>query len=196
VITVEGLEELLKCFQIPIVHYGSGKAKKVEDLLNEIIVGDCKLIISKADIYREVLVIRAWINYKGLILKEYKQVFSDGSIRERDYFHISEKIQIGEKFEDALKRAVAQELKITSQLNYETRGALDTEVVDSPSYPGLQSKYIFSDWVVFLTDEQYREEGYVEEEKNTGLKTYFEWVSVDSSISKELKCKLFNLVDI
>ena len=192
---VKKLMKLLSWFNIPVDKFGKGEAKSVQNLLDEINNGDCRLIISRDGIYREVFVIRAYINYKGLILKEDKQVFDDGRIRERNYFHISEKIRVDEKFEEALKRAVKKELGIESKLNWENRSVGEKEDMDSLSYPMLTTRYLFFDRLIFFTDEQYKEEGYTEYKKSTGITTHFKWFSVDSSISKELKCKLFNLIE-
>lgn len=197
-ITVKRLEDLLKWFNKPVNSYGKGKAKRIDDLFEEINNGDCELIISGDHIYRRVNMIRAWVNYKGLILKETKQLFRDKRRRRnRGYFHVSEKICLEDKGDStaALKRALAKELKITSELNQENLGGC-SEIKDSTSYPGIKTEYIFFDKIVFLTKEQYKEKGYVEYEESTGITTYFKWFKVDSSISPELKCKLFNLVDL
>lgn len=167
---------ILRFFGVKTHHFGKGKAKKLSDLLREIKTGDCELITSKSKLHRTVYVVRAGIFYKNLILKEVKQVFSDNrEDRIRGYLWVSEKKSIREKNETALKRAVKEELGIHSDLDFSY--ILTTkEIKESPSYPGLPTVYNFLDYKVVLTDEQFEKDGYIEDEGNTGLITFFEWV--------------------
>lgn len=174
--TFINLISLLELFDIPVEQFGTGKAKRIEDLFNEIKNGDCELIISKDGICRKVSVVRAWVTRDDQILIEDYQLFNDGQKRERNLDHLSEKIHSGEDPATALERAFAEELDIHSSIIH-MGGDTETETNDSPSYPGLKSTYIFHDFNVTLTKEQYKEEGYIEEEENTGIKTYFKWIS-------------------
>lgn len=175
-ITVLGLEKLLKEFQIPIIHFGTGKAKKISDLLEEINNGDCEFVISQKGLCRKVSVVRIKILYKDFILIEDRQVFKDGRERKRELSHLGEKIHCDEEVKTALKRACAEELGIESSLDYISCG-VEKETRYSSSYPGLKSEYLLYDFTVTLKDEQFNKEGYVEkDEKGTGLTTYFKWV--------------------
>lgn len=169
---IKELIELLSCFNISVDRFGKGKAKRLEDLLNELKNGDCELMISKNGIYRKTSVIRAQAVYGNLTLQETHQVFDGGRRRSRGNFHISQKIHIDEDVQDALKRAFAQELGIKSTLDLLAENNPKTEVVDSPSYSPLPTKFFFYDFTATLTKEQ----GYVEFEEDTGITTYFKWI--------------------
>lgn len=167
---------VLLFFGVQTYRFGKGKAKKLRDLLREIKTGDCELVIYGPQMYRTVCAVRASIKYKDKILKEVKQVFSDSRAdRVRGFLYISEKKSPKEGKEVSLRRAVIEELGIHSDINFSfTRER--TETRESPSYPGLKSIYTFIDFDVVLTDEQFKEDGYIEKEGSTGLTTYFEWV--------------------
>lgn len=175
-LTASMLWGLFVDFDIPICSYGEGKAKRLEDLFNEVNDGDCELIISKDAIYRKVSVIKAKILFQNLILKEVKQVFSDErKDRERGFLCVSEKIICGENKEKALKRAIVEELNITSDINFLIKEE-EEETKESSSYPGLKTIYTFINFEVALTDEQFKKDGYVELNKSTGITTHFKWV--------------------
>ncbi len=188
---VNNLAKLLDSFNIPIEKFGKGEAKTMQNLLDETSNGDCRLVISKKGIHREVSIMRVHVIYyknnKSLILKESKQVFDDGRGRKRNLLHISEKFSIEEEFEKVAERAVAEELGIESKIKQETRDSLSLDTLDTISYPGLERKPIFSDRIVFLTYDQFKEDGYTEYNKKTGITTYFVWISLDD----ETKNKLF-----
>lgn len=175
-LTADLLWRLLISFDIPVSSYGKGKAKRLEDLFNEVNDGDCELIISKSGIHRRTSVIRVKVTYNDLVLREEKQVYSDDrEDRKRGFLWVSEKTSSLEDKEIALKRTITEELGIKDDVISVYKGE-EKEIKDSPSYPGLPTEYIFINFEGSLKAHQFNEDGYIEKEGNTGLTTYFKWV--------------------
>ncbi len=172
---------LLSC-GVPIEEWGKGDAKRVADLAREIEQGECFLFQQGTSLTRMCRVIRINISYrskdgKALVLVEDHQVFNaDGRVRtRRDKGFVGslwEKIKYGEDPLRAAERCVKEELGMDiSSLAPVVAKVEETKA--SSSYPGLPTKYTFSDFEIAVPDELYKQEGYVE--KGKILTSYFVW---------------------
>lgn len=172
------LEKKLEDAGIDTSVWGKGSAKTIEHLQNEIDKGEATLIEVDNELLRKVIVGNADIFYdapdnKKYKLKEEKQIFKDGRVRERDSGGaVSEKMKINEDPTDAMKRGIEEELQIKGDINIKKLGN-NEKIITSPSYPGLKTQYTTHSFEVFLKEEQFNPDGYVEnqEDKNT----YFIW---------------------
>lgn len=182
-ITIDTLSNQLTKASIDTSTWGTGQTKTVAHLHEEIQSGETILTPGENDkLLREVIVGNADIFYqspngKKYRLKEDKQVFKDGRERRRNLGHaVSEKMKADEEPIVAMIRGIQEELGINSELKLVKLG---TEILQepSPSYPGLESNYVFHTFEVTLTDEQFNPAGYVEEQ--TDKSTYFVWEEVD-----------------
>jgi len=169
---------------LPVKLYGQGEAKTIEHLLEEIESGEC-LIQWQA--YHPVRVINVVVaNVFTLDAKQYlieeKQVFSDGRVRQRQEKDgspkrgISEKMQPKEVSQDAVLRAVEEELGIDPDYVRTACLGMNAEESESPSYPGLLTRYVRHKYDVFIEPEAYKAEGYVEVQDDKT--TYFVWRKV------------------
>lgn len=173
---------LIEC--LPIAQYGQGQAKTVEHLLKEIQSGECQIEWQDNRPIRVINVLVADVfslDGKQYLVEE-KQVFADGRVRDRKEKNgspkrgISEKMQPGEVSQDAVFRAVEEELGLEDDGWGAIRTAClgqEIEEEESPSYPGLLTRYIKHKWQVFLSPELVKPEGYVEIQSDKS--TYFVW---------------------
>lgn len=181
-ITCEELQEKLLSAGIDTSQWGTGKAKTLEHLLKEVSEGEAELVktpegalvrrttVGKADIY--------FIDTDGTVyrLKEDRQVFKDGRERKRNLDSaVSEKLKVGEDHADAVTRGIQEELGIEGEKQVEDQG-ITTEQGESPSYPGLGTEYVLHRFKVTIGGEQYKSEGYQEDQPDKT--TFFVWEKV------------------
>lgn len=176
------LEDLLSANSIDISQYGQGKAKTLENLLQEIKDGETVLVKEGHVLVREVnvLSIDVFCRYDGkqYRLKEDRQEFTDGreARRRSDYLTdgaVSEKILPGEDLIDAVRRALAEELQVSSFQFLKNPSKTGVKERTSPSYPDLLSRYANYSSCVELHRNEFKHEGYVEEQDDKV--TYFLW---------------------
>jgi len=177
--TIQGLQLQLEKAGIDLPQWGKGAAKTVAHLQQEIKAGETILSADeRGKLLRTVTVVGANIFYhspdgKTFRLREERQVFADGRERRRNLGHsVSEKMKPDENPRDAMLRGIREELGITGEIEL-TEAGTDEQLLLSPSYPGLQSRYIRHDFDVVLNDEQFRPEGYIEEQLDK--RTCFVW---------------------
>lgn len=156
---------------LPVSEYGTGKAKSFQHLLKEIENGEAIIKWQDGNPVRVLKVARLWVRSELGLLKESRQVFSGGRVRERSLASsLSEKFDPKESPIQACKRALLEELGIRGGCKITPRGdSLEEDY--SPSYPELLSRYEFHDFDVFVQDP---DSSYQEE--SGGKTTYFEWV--------------------
>lgn len=138
----EQLEALLVSEGIDLSEWGVGKAKTTRDLWNEITEGVS--VIETGPICRTVPVVQVLIRKDGYILIEAEQRLKDGRLRRRNILP-SEKIRPGEDLEAAAIRCLLEEVGVDRQ-DVEIIEAPSRQVdeeTESPSYPGLNTKYSF-----------------------------------------------------
>lgn len=160
--------------------YGKGSAKSWQALVQEVESEECKILwednipIRQVSVLRiEVIAARECSNYSGMRLHEAYQEFIDGRRRERNLPGLSEKIKPDESINEAVIRAVHEELDIdTSLVSIQLNPCQETEEKYSPSYPGLLTRYSFRDATAILSVETVRPQ-YVEVQEDK--KTVFEW---------------------
>lgn len=172
---------LLEKHKIPYKDWGQGKAKTLEHLNKEINDGETILREEDGKLYRELFVTAATIRYrengKTYQLVEEKQVFTDGRTRERKLANsLSEKIKPDEDPDTAIIRGIEEELGIQGHLNAVPREN-NQSVEESPSFPGLLTRYNVNVYDVDISSDQYNPDGFQEEQ--TDKTTYFVWKEVD-----------------
>ena len=178
----ENLRKQLESAGIDTSIWGTGQAKTLTHLQNEIQDGETVLITDQTGkIIRQVLVGVAIIYYdspdgKKYQLREDKQIFKDGRQRKRNLKEaVSEKMKPNENPTEAMSRGISEELGISSKINL-TKLGVDEKTFTSPSYPGLVSKYVYHRFQVMLDDEQFNPKGYIENQSDKS--TYFIWKAI------------------
>lgn len=181
--SVESLGEILEKNNIDTSLFGKNNAKRIEDLFDEIKNKETELIKEGDSVFRKIKALSISVNYKkgerDFVLTEDRQVFSDGRERKRSPMSsLSEKIKSGENIEEEINRALSEELGIKNK--YEAVFIEEVkEKKESRSYPGILTQYSFLKYKIYLEDEDFKEEGYIENEASTGLTTYFVWKEVN-----------------
>jgi ADP-ribose pyrophosphatase YjhB (NUDIX family) len=136
------LREWLVARGIDISKWGTGAAKTVDDLWNE---------IQREEIYlqddpplRIVNAVQVIVRRESSMLVELKQEFEDGRVRFRNH-PPAEKMKPSEHCEDAAIRCLQEELGVERSAIEIDKGTdrQAREVKESPSYPGLNTQYTF-----------------------------------------------------
>lgn len=172
------LRAFLEENDVPFDQWGKGEAKTFDNLLAEIVSGEatlkkrggipCRSItISALDVYHDD-------GARLLLLREDKQLFSDGRSRIRKLDRsIGEKQKRGETPLQAARRALVEELGITETLPLFAKPPVTKGPLPSLSFPGLFTFYTMHVFDVFLPPHLYRADGYVERQKEKV--SYFVW---------------------
>jgi hypothetical protein len=178
---IAALRNRLEQAGISTAEWGRGEAKTLANLAQELRTGDSALVEDNNTLVRTVSVVDADVFYEapdGLYkLIEQKQVFVDGRERVRKKeSSVSEKMLPGDDPTKEMDRGLREELGITGELNMRYEGESGTTKL-SPSYPGLTSRYVNYKFTVFLSDEQFKADGYIEVQPEKS--THFIWKRVD-----------------
>lgn len=171
------LQETLLRRVLPLEQYGrktdGGRSKSFEALMSEIREKECYIQWEGDRPLRWVNVAEVHVTaHDGRQLRELKQVFRDGTVRERGFDWCAEKIKVSEAPLSAAVRCMAEELglKIDRRRFYPRE---KQEVVKaSDSYPGLPSRYVIHSFGLVLKPKEWREQ-YIEEQADK--RTYFGW---------------------
>lgn len=165
---------------VPVDAYGKDTAKTLEHLFKEVISGSCVLTKENGEIVRKVRSADIIVFYKSkdglLMLKEDKQVFTDGRVRKRDLpCSISEKLEAGEDPLAAVVRAFDEELGITDEISVVP---INVECIqmESPSYSGIKTSYELHYFQAHLPVSVYNPDGYTETQQDKT--TFFVWEQV------------------
>lgn len=178
---LENLKMILGRYGIHVGNFGKGSAKKLEDLLEEVLAGETLLVEHKKELLRLVRVAGVNVFYNDgqneYQLVEDRQEFTDGRTRKRKDvgFSVSEKMLPNEKPEDAVKRAIVEELGILDRVDLMGKGKTE-EFLESPSYPSLKSKYVRYGFEARLKPNQFNPDGYIQQQSTKT--TYFVWRQV------------------
>lgn len=126
---------------IDFSQWGTGPAKTVENLWDEIINGETYLQDNPP--LRIIQVVQVFIRRGNLILIEAEQEFGHGGTRSRN-LPPSEKIKPGETYLEAAIRCLQEELGAVPQdITVDPSTYRQTQTIkDSPSYPGLATEYV------------------------------------------------------
>lgn len=177
------VKELLLKYNIPIQTWGQGNAKTLADLEKEIAEKESALEEDNGRLFRRTtnLYVDIYcfhpITFETLKLREDRQEFKDGRIRRRRMKgSLAEKMKPGEERDDAVYRAIKEELGIPSegvvQFIINTWKSWEEEI-DSPAFPGLTAKFECYKVNVEISPVFFNEEGYKEVQKDKT--TYFVW---------------------
>ena len=176
------LKSQLEAYGVDTTVWGTGGYKTIDHLVKEI--EDQEVILDfneDGELTRISEVVAAMIlcihDDKMYRLKEEKQVFIDGRERVRPSAgqSVFEKMKLGEKPDEAILRGIAEELSIAGEiiLNYIEKVE---NIADSKSYPGLITKSTTHFFEVELTAEQFKSQGYIEEQADKI--TFFVWEQI------------------
>jgi hypothetical protein len=181
--TVEELTNKLKEYSIPVEEWGTGEAKNVEHLLDEIRGEECNVEDRGGYLIRSIEFVGVRIYHKDKdnvtwVLKEDKQEFKDGRVRRRNMpSSVSEKMKFGEDPLISAIRGIKEELGI----NVEGHQLIKMRDLfyngGSQSYPGLRTRYKGHQFTCFFNDDQFDENGYIEVQKDKS--TFFKWFKKD-----------------
>ncbi len=178
--TLAALEHLLAEHEVSVAAWGTGEAKTVEDLLVEVKSGESRLL-TDADgfLWRNVSVVGVDVFFidprQGMLhLFEAEQRFRSGRRRARQLrTSIAEKQLPGESPPTAARRAIEEELGLsTAGLMLIEKGS---EVIeeDSSSFPGLHSRRSLTYFECALSSRLFDPDGY--EEHQADKTTSFAW---------------------
>lgn len=182
--TVEELTNKLKEYSVPVEEWGTGEAKNVEHLLDEIRAEECGIEDKGGFLIRSIEFVGVRIYHKDKdnvtwVLKEDKQEFKDGRVRRRNMpSSVSEKMKFGEDPYISSIRGIEEELNVKIEISQLKKIRPIYYNGGSQSYPGLKSKYVGHQFTCYLTDEQFVKNGYVEVQKDKS--TFFKWVKRDN----------------
>jgi hypothetical protein len=179
--SVEALGGLLQAYSIPIELWGQGRAKTVGHLFKELAEGDTELVTLGRELLRQVAFVNidVYAEFDGALhrSREDRQVFDEGLPTERTRTRemvgaVKEKLHKAEKPDKVIERAVQEELQVRGRVAYKKLREEDLDE-ESPSYPGLRSKYKAHYFRADLKGDQIDREGY--KEVQTDKTTYFVW---------------------
>lgn len=169
------LEKLLNDNGIETAKWGLGKSKSIFALYREILEGETKLSFIDGVLTRELHVVGIVVTCGDYLLKEEKQVFTDGRARYRELTSsCTEKMIEGETPKEAAVRCLKEEIGIDVHETELTAKVSHTTEDISSSYPGLKSIYYRNPFSYEMKPELFKEEGY--QEFQDDKTTYFIWV--------------------
>lgn len=170
------ISRLLKEFSIDPEMWGKGKAKTLDHLVKEIVIGETTLDVTPdGNLVRVVHLSSVDLTYKDLKLVEEMQIFEDGRVRIRQLSAtVTEKIMPGENPKEAALRGIQEELDIKNKMKLKKRNYYEREL-DSPSYPGLRSLYKIQTFSSTIPQNAFLPEGYIEQNDQDGITAYFVW---------------------
>lgn len=181
-ITIDELLALMQRAQLPIETYGTGSAKTLLHLLKEINDGESLITVDPSGkLHRQVNAVALNVFHtdkQGLVwkLKETRQVFKSGRVRERQLeSSIGEKLKPGEEMQAAAERALREELGILQIESLRFLGST-TDTWPAVSYPGLSTTYGTHRYDSVIGAESFSADGYVEVQEDKT--NYYTWEQV------------------
>lgn len=142
--SVTELETVLRRSAVDVSSWGKGSAKTPADLWHELHGGES--VLELYPLLRSVRAVQVLIRRGKLVLIEVNQTLRDGRIRVRNRLP-SERMLRDETPYAAARRCVLEELPVAHPDRIriaEQRVRVRSELIDSPSYPGLKTLYKFS----------------------------------------------------
>lgn len=170
--SAELLRRALELHGVPVGLYGTGAAKSVDDLYQELAEGECTLWEEGGVIERRLRVLALDIFRDGRKLVEKKQIFlKDGRERSRALMSsTAEKMLSDETAAEAIARIANEEMPFLRGLPFELL-PVQTEVKESQSYPGITARYEYVWARVTLASSQQSDVMVVEKDKLV----YYNW---------------------
>lgn len=177
------LEVLLTTYGVDFSSWGTGNAKTLQHLLDEINNGEAEIIDEFGYLIRRIRALDITVTHtnsdgQSLVLLEDRQEFTDGRVRRRDIgAGVKEKLSRNEYADSrSVMRALQEELGITLYLPDGLVPRVEVKDREPSSYPGLRGRYMIYFFEIDLPDECYNPDGYVEHQPDKS--TYFVWQSV------------------
>jgi hypothetical protein len=138
--SIQQLEIWLTSKGIDTSQWGTGAAKSLQDLWNEIASGDAYLEDNPPQ--RVLNIVDVVVHCGNRVLVEHEQQLSDGRTRYRG-LPLSEKMKPGESPVEAAIRGLNEELQVRSSDVKVLNASLQPQPIhrESRSFPGLQTKY-------------------------------------------------------
>jgi hypothetical protein len=169
IISITSLADLNKCLIINNINlslWGTGNAKSIMHLYEELINGECRL--NEKPFIRVLPIVQVLIFQNGKLLVETEQELFDNRIRKRN-LPPSEKMKPEEDWITATIRCIEEELSISQErIKFVTETCLPViRQRNSQSYPGLLSQYhIYR--VEVLIDSLPHDNFWTDEKKGSG----------------------------
>lgn len=178
--SLDHLRSILSDNQIDYSHWGENTTKPTEKLWEEIELDETRIRLEEGEIFRVVSVANIFVKYKSadgecLQLWEDRQESADGSTRSRNNPFLAEKGSPTEGELEWAARGLKEEIGLTIPTSriQKIGNKINPDDNIKTSFPGLKSKYHIFEFEVLLTEDEFKQEGYVEEQKDK--KTYFVW---------------------
>ncbi len=173
----QGLQRLLCSFGIDTTSWGCGDARTIDQLFNEISLGESFLRVSDSGRLERVLrVIKMIIEdpRRGILLEDYR-ILPDGKRREVQRSP-SGKMASHESPVEALIREMNEELSL-GEKDFRLGFIESVRVEEKPSkaYPNLSSIYELYPAHLTLAPHVNLEDGYSTIDKEDGKKIFFRW---------------------
>jgi hypothetical protein len=149
------LESFLASQGIAVTQWSNDLGNKtLADLQLELDLGECQLERCGDGWVRSVQVVGVWVyvrlGEKLFTIMEDQQVFFTGAVRRRELKQLTEKMHRGEDPKAAARRLLREELGLDYLGEMVDRGQ-ESRVLESKSYPGLNSRYAIFNYQVLLT---------------------------------------------
>lgn len=184
-ITLDQLLNRLSDGKVPIGEYGKGNAKTINHLLAEVNEGEAVVTIdSHGAVYRELNVLCVDVlcelsNGNVYHLREDRQEFKDGRTKKRQIdSSIGEKLKPSESAEDAVQRALSEELGVNEYQSLYSAGYSERTFIPD-AFPGIESTYKMHRYVSFIPETGFIPEGYVEYQADKT--NYYVWERINNS---------------
>jgi hypothetical protein len=159
--SVNDLYLSLKLWGVPVDQYGTGDAKTVDQLYDEIQSGETKLLYDDGVLIRYFRGVIVYVYYGAYKLHEDRQEFSDGRVRRRGFDFLAEKLSGDEVEYFAVHRCLEEEIGVTDVKPLFKYAELRANA-DAMSYPGIPTLSELSYFDAILPTESFVREGYVE----------------------------------
>ena len=178
--STEVLKQKLSDYGILWQKWGTGPTKTLEHLVHEITEGETSLVEKEGELLRQVGVVTIEVTYhdNGNIYKliEYRQEFVDGRTRHRKLkSSICEKLKPNETPDQTVKFCLKEELGLEIDKKLKPIKT-EEDIEDSPSYPGLKTRYLLHRFAIDLPMDKYSSSGYTE--KQPDKTPYYAWQKV------------------
>ena len=149
---IEALRNIL-----PLTKYGTGLARSFEHLIKEIELGESNILFdNQGRPLRQINVSLINVTYLNKKLVETKQITSQGVINNRRYEYVSEKAFQDEPALVCAVRGLREELDLIISPERLVYREERQEERMGPSYPGLKTRYNFSEYSLTLKKEEYQ----------------------------------------
>lgn len=167
------LTGFLEDYGVPVHEFGTGKAKTLEQLLEEVNSGETRLLHDDTVLIRYFLSSIVEVYHEEYKLHEDRQEFTDGRVRRRGFDFLAEKMSAEDDSpDDAALRCMKEEMDIHDIVPVYNRHNPMLNA-DSMSYPGILTIADLFYYTVELPDKYYNADGYVEEQSSKT--NYYQW---------------------